>query len=88
MAISRFQRAQAYFFLGRVDARSRAADDGTYDGFIASNYLWAARSCGLTPDECVVIARNSLEAAFVDADQRAAYLERLRTYCDGWRHAV
>ena len=41
----------AYFSLGRVDAASRALDEATYDGFVASNYLYAARECGLTADE-------------------------------------
>lgn len=77
----------AYFSLGRVDAASRALDEATYDGFVASNYLYAARDCGLTADECVILARNSLEACFVDGATKARYVERLRAYCDGWRPA-
>ena len=120
----------AYFFLGAVDAQCYACDDTSYDGFIASNYLWTAcvslpppphhrrhcnlhhrarmhiaqgrrgvhcsipslslgaarsRTCGLTPDDCVIIARNSLEACFVDDDKKADFVEKLRKYCDGWR---
>jgi len=78
----------AYFSLGRVDAASRALDEATYDGFVASNYLYAARDCGLTADECVILARNSLEACFVDGATKARYVERLRAYCDGWRPAA
>ena len=75
----------AYFNLGDIDAKCLPCNDQTYDGFIASNYLWTARSCGLTPDECVIIARNSLEATFVPDATKAEYLETLRKYCDGWR---
>ena len=31
-----------------------------------------ARDCGLTADECVILARNSLEACFVDGGPRRA----------------
>ena len=75
----------AYFNLGDIDAKCLPCNDQTYDGFIASNYLWTARSCGLTPDECVIIARNSLEATFVPDETKAEYVEALRKYCDGWR---
>ena len=55
---------------------------GSYDGFIASNYLWAQRTCGLSADDCVIIARNSFEACFVPDEQKAAYIDALRKYCD------
>jgi len=77
----------AYFFLGRVNQSSRALDEVTYDGFISSNYLWAARTCGLTPDDMVIIARNSIEACFTDDAKKAEYLQALKSYCDGWRAA-
>ena len=75
----------AYFCLGEVDSMCQATNDGSYDGYVSSNYLWAARMCGLTPDDCVIVARNSLEACFVDDATREGYVERLRAYCDGWR---
>ena len=75
----------AYFCLGSVDSQCYACDDGTYDGFISSNYLWTARMCGLTPDDCVIIARNSIEACFCDDGKKAKFKEALRAYCDGWR---
>ena len=75
----------AYFALGAVDSKCYACDNSSYDGFIASNYLWAARTCGLTPDDCVIIARNSFEASFADAAKKAEYIEALRSYCAGWR---
>ena len=74
----------AYFFLGAVDEQCYACDDGSYDGFIASNYLWAARTCGLSPDDCVIVARNSFEACFVSDEKKAEYVEALKKYCDGW----
>ena len=78
----------AYFFLGAVDEQCYPCDDASYDGFIASNYLWTARTCGLTPDECVIIARNSFEACFVSDDKKAEYVEALRKYCDDWRRSA
>jgi len=75
----------AFFFLGAVDERCYTCDDTSYDGFISSNYLWTARTCGLTPDDCTIIARNSIEACFVNDAKKAEYLEALRKYCDGWR---
>ena len=74
----------AYFFLGAVDERCYACDEASYDGFIASNYLWTQRTCGLTPDDCVIIARNSFEACFVSDEQKAAYIQTLADYCRDW----
>ena len=46
----------------------------------------AARDSGLTPDECVIIARSSIEACWALSDaQRAGYLSKLKAYCDNWR---
>ena len=74
----------AYFFLGQVNEQCYACDDVSYDGFIASNYLWAARTCGLTPDDCVIIARNSFEACFVPEETKQAYIAKLKAYCENW----
>ena len=58
----------------------------TYDGYVNSAYMRAARDSGLTPDECVIMARASLEACWALTDeQRAGNLEKLKAYCENWR---
>lgn len=54
------------------------SDDPAYfGGYIGENYLQSARALGLTAAELKQIARNSLEASFVDAATRAPWLARL-----------
>lgn len=54
------------------------SDDPAYfGGYIAENYLQSARALGLNAAELKQIARNSLEASFVDAATRAPWLARL-----------
>ena len=43
-----------------------------------------ARECGLTADECVLLARNSLEATFAAPEEKAALVAKLRAYCEGF----
>ena len=43
-----------------------------------------ARECGLTADECVLLARNSLEATFAAPEDKAALVARLRAYCEAF----
>ena len=42
------------------------------------------RECGLTADECVLLARNSLEATFAAPEEKAALVAKLRAYCEGF----
>ena len=37
-----------------------------------------------TADECVLLARNSLEATFATPEEKAALVARLRAYCEGF----
>ena len=53
-------------------------------GYVDSCYHATARECGLTADECVLLARNSLEATFAAPEDKAALVERLRAYCEGF----
>ncbi len=54
------------------------SDDPAYfGGYVARNYLDTAQALGLTRAELKRIARNSLESAFVSAEERAPWLERL-----------
>ena len=53
-------------------------------GYVDSCYHATARECGLTADECVLLARNSLEATFATPEDKAALVARLRAYCEGF----
>ena len=67
----------AYFFMGNVGPNGRARDDSAYDGFLASNFVRTARDCGLTPDECVGLARNSFEAVAYQLKSQVGDKEKL-----------
>ena len=47
-------------------------------------YHATARECGLTADECVLLARNSLEATFAAPEEKAALVAKLRAYCEAF----
>ena len=53
-------------------------------GYVDSCYHATARECGLTADECVLLARNSLEATFAAPEEKAALVNTLRAYCEGF----
>lgn len=54
------------------------SDDPAYfGGYVGENYEAAASSLGLTDDEIITIARNSIEAAFVSPTDRAKMLVEL-----------
>jgi adenosine deaminase len=57
------------------------SDDPAYfGGYIADNYLETARALELSKEHLAAIARNSLQAGFVDEDERAHLLARLDEY--------
>jgi len=54
------------------------SDDPAYfGGYVGENYRETAAALGLADDQLVTLARNSFEAAFVTAEERAAYLARV-----------
>jgi adenosine deaminase len=54
------------------------SDDPAYfGGYIGDNYLAVADALALTPADMIVLARNSLEAAFVTDERRKALLAEL-----------
>ncbi|ATE62215.1 adenosine deaminase [Thauera sinica] len=56
------------------------SDDPAYfGGYVAKNYIDTAKALGLTKADLKRIARNSLEAAFVDDAARAPWLARLES---------
>ena len=53
-------------------------------GYVDSCYHATARECGLTADECVLLARNSIEATFAAPEEKAALVAKLRAYCEAF----
>ena len=71
--------------MAAVDLRASKTGYLTLDGgYVDSCYHATARECGLTADECVLLARNSLEATFATPEDKAALVARLRAYCEGF----
>ncbi|MCG8503279.1 MAG: adenosine deaminase [Sphingomonadales bacterium] len=59
------------------------SDDPAYfGGYVNDNFMAVHDALTLTPEECMVLARNSFEGAFLDADSRAAYLDEIRRYAE------
>lgn len=57
------------------------SDDPAYfGGYVGDNYLAVAEALGLTRDELVTLARNSIEASFVRVEERRALLAELKEY--------
>jgi len=54
------------------------SDDPAYfGGYVGENYLAVAQALDLAPATLVTLARNSFEASFITAGQRAQYLARV-----------
>ena len=53
-------------------------------GYVESCYHATARECGLTADECVLLARNSIEATFATPEEKAVLVAKLRAYCEAF----
>jgi adenosine deaminase len=54
------------------------SDDPAYfGGYVGDNYAQVAEALGLSDDTLLTLARNSFEAAFLDAEERKAYLALL-----------
>src|SRR5690606_9594828 len=57
------------------------SDDPAYfGGYVADNYVALADAAGLTTQEDVQLARNSVEVSWLCASQRAAYLAEIDRY--------
>ena len=60
------------------------SDDPAYfGGYVGENYLAVARALDLTREQVVTLARNSFEAAFLEAPERAALQAQLDAYVAG-----
>jgi adenosine deaminase len=59
------------------------SDDPAYfGGYVGDNFAAVAQALALPPGALVTLARNSFEAAFLDAPTRASYLARLDAAAD------
>ena len=57
------------------------SDDPAYfGGYVGDNYVSAAAALGLTDDDLLAIARNSLEASFLPDREKAALVSELDAY--------
>jgi adenosine deaminase len=57
------------------------SDDPAYfGGYVNENYVAVQKALGLTRRELVTLARNSFEASFLGAEQKAALIEKLGAY--------
>lgn len=52
-----------------------------FGGYVNENYLAAAKAVGLTQDDIHVLARNSFDASFLSAGQKAAYIAEVDAFC-------
>ena len=68
----------AYFF-GHVDKFG-----GTHGGYLPANYVVTAHECGLSADEVVVLARNSLESSFASPKEKEVHIAALRAYVENF----
>ncbi len=60
------------------------SDDPAYfGGYVGDNYLAAQEALGLTPEELVTIAANSIEASFLDAGAKQRLAAELAAYAAG-----
>ncbi len=54
------------------------SDDPAYfGGYVGENFVQTAAALGLTDDELVTLAKNSIEASFIDDATKRAYLEEI-----------
>lgn len=60
------------------------SDDPSYfRGFLNENYMALHEALNLTKPQALVLAKNSFEASFLTADQKAQYLQKLDVYSRG-----
>jgi adenosine deaminase len=63
------------------------SDDPPYfDGWVSENMIECQRALDLSIDQIVTLARNSIDAAFVSADEAAGMMVRLDAYVAAFAH--
>jgi len=60
------------------------SDDPAYfGGYIGENYLAVYRALGLSRGDIAQLAGNSIEASFLSAAEKDAWLQRIRALANG-----
>jgi adenosine deaminase len=60
-----------------VMATVNSDDPAYFGGYVLDNYIAVANGLGLTRDDLVTLARNSIEASFLGDEEKAPFLEEL-----------
>lgn len=65
-----------------IIASINSDDPAYFGGYVADNFEACTAALNLTKKESILAARNSFIGSFLDADTKAAYLQKLDSYCD------
>lgn len=65
-----------------IMASINSDDPAYFGGYIADNFEACGTALSLTKAETILAARNSFMGSFLDANTKAAYLQKLESYCD------
>jgi adenine deaminase len=60
-----------------ICATVNSDDPAYFGGYIAKNFVEIQKALGLSADEIIRLAKNSFQASFMSADDKAAMLERI-----------
>ncbi|MGH8122532.1 MAG: adenosine deaminase, partial [Rudaea sp.] len=55
-------------------------DPAYFGGYVADNYLALQRGLNLSRDDIAQLARNSIEASFLDADAKRKWLGEINCF--------
>ena len=65
-----------------IIASINSDDPAYFGGYIADNFSACATALNLTNKDSALAAKNSFIGSFLDANTKAAYLQKLKSYCD------
>lgn len=61
-----------------LKATINSDDPAYFGGYVLDNYHQTAQALGLTDEEVVMLAENSINASFMSVEEKAKHLERIR----------
>jgi adenosine deaminase len=65
-----------------IIASINSDDPAYFGGYITDNFSACATALNLTNKDSALAAKNSFIGSFLDANTKAAYLQKLNIYCD------
>ncbi len=74
----------AYFMVKDGDDSFFPGRKGGYDGYLSSNYLFCADGSGCSPDDMVILARNSIRSCWATQEEKNSMLADLEKYCKSY----